>query len=154
MKPQSDPRSRCVAVARRGLGRGLALAGAGAMVLGGCGYASMVRKDFVRTYACPEERTVVVARDDLRAPLATPITPAQPPPEVAADPERMRLWQARVDAERQASIAKSDERTVYEARGCNEQLFYQCGLMPTMHPNTVTPACNPFTPAAPVPAAP
>ncbi len=63
---------------------------------------------FSRVFFCPVDRIV-----------ATPITPAAPPPDVAADPQRLTLWQA--------SHAETSHVVV---EGCGQRLTYTCQLQP------------------------
>jgi hypothetical protein len=97
--------------------------------------ANKVRGDFGYDYSCPDSRIGVSARDDLEegplSPRPPPPVEASPPPDVATDPERLRVWQENREAQRRRDERFADSlsecgRRVYEATGCGERRFYSC----------------------------
>lgn len=80
---------------------------------------------FVQSTVCPATRVKVTPRPDIspHTIYAVGPPPAAPPPEVAADPERMRLWNSqqpkRLDID---AIAKT-----FEVSGCGRTIRYVCG---------------------------
>lgn len=80
-------------------------------------------------YSCPVEQIQTFERSDLDAAAvleqwhaSTGTTPTGPPPGVAEDPARRELWEAR----RAEVLAKLDEKTAFEVRGCGHQEFFLC----------------------------
>jgi hypothetical protein len=100
-----------------------ALVLAGGLALAGCtSKESGAREEFSRDFTCPPERVDVRARGDLKP--ADFLKPATPSPEVAADAERLKLWQAQQDKQREDANPFGYE--VFEARGCAHQTLYFC----------------------------
>jgi hypothetical protein len=89
-----------------------------------CGCQSVTdgaKQQFSEDHTCPLERIEVRARPELKpSQFRSPSAPA----EVAADPARLRLWQAK-----QAELAENVDSwgEIVEVRGCGVQLFYSCG---------------------------
>ena len=73
------------------------------------------RTQFSQDATCPEDRVAV-----RETPLV--LTPVEPPPDVAADPQRLAMWQAR-DAEQRR--AKQSDR-YYVVSGCGASHVYRC----------------------------
>jgi hypothetical protein len=61
------------------------------------------RAEFVKDASCPADR----------ASVAHPAS--APPPDVAADPDRLRIWKAEAEKSR-----------VYSAQGCGQERTYRC----------------------------
>lgn len=82
------------------------------------------REKFASRNTCPEERVTATLRKDLKAvDLAFRAEP--PPPAVAADPERLKLWN-----EKQArAAAEWDGKRVVQVRGCGREEFAICGQL-------------------------
>ena len=113
-----------VGTARRGLSWVLAAA---LLAIGsGCGVrASEVREVFAEDNNCPEDRVEVKKRSDLSAwSVSTGGLVKKPPPDVAADPERLAMWQ-----KKRKQLQKNSERNswVFEARGCGQEAILVCG---------------------------
>jgi hypothetical protein len=82
---------------------------------------------FARVNTCPPERVIVTARPDVaphtivkqKQPEASP-----PPPEVAADPERMRFWRSEHPV---AKVPDVDAiAATYEVSGCGKTVMFAC----------------------------
>ena len=63
---------------------------------------------FSQVFFCPVERIVVA-----------PSAPAAPPPDIAADPQRLALWQA-----------SHGETSHFVVEGCGKRLTYKCQFQP------------------------
>jgi hypothetical protein len=91
------------------------------VLLGGCTtYPGLVHERFELERACPEDRTSVQQRSDLK-PVCGEAS-ATPPPDVAADPDRLSLW----SSQRQRQDSDCAGWSVWEATGCGQTLVYQC----------------------------
>jgi hypothetical protein len=79
---------------------------------------------FSRSYACPADRVIVTARPDV-APRSVVRVPAssEPPPDVAADAERLRLWRSMHAPSRDVDAIGA----VYEVAGCDRRAMFVCG---------------------------
>jgi hypothetical protein len=80
------------------------------------------REEFSRQLTCPLERVEARARpelhvSDLREERSTP------PKDVAADPERMKMWQQKQDEDRKW---RDNRDEIFEVRGCGHQLLMAC----------------------------
>ncbi len=119
MKPVASRRVRTAATAA--LAPALLL---GALSLASCGSSSnAARRFFVYTKTCPSGQVKQVRRRDI---VPHPIVPhdAPPPPEVSADPARLRVWQeARADERKAAYVEACD---VFELTGCGQRALYCC----------------------------
>ncbi len=80
-------------------------------------------------YSCPPEQVQTIERSDLDAAaviaqwhIATETTPKEPPKEVAEDPARRKVWEAR----RAEVLAELDQKTAFEVRGCGHQELLLC----------------------------
>jgi hypothetical protein len=96
-----------------------------AVLLSGCATLDLgtgAKHIFSREMFCPEGRVTVQPKPDT-APHVLLGVPEAPPPEVAADPERLKLWQQRVDDQAQAL---DDSAATYELDGCGAQALYVC----------------------------
>jgi hypothetical protein len=87
--------------------------------------ADGAKSDFATAYACPANRVEVKARPDLHPSDFKPKRkPKTPPADVAADPERLKMWQAEQDR----FMSYDDTyHSMYEANGCGHQALYECG---------------------------
>lgn len=75
---------------------------AGFLILAaGCGAQSVVANRFSEQAACPRSRVTVTQH------------PFHPPPEIAADPERLKIY-------------INEQVPVFQARGCDTERFYMC----------------------------
>jgi hypothetical protein len=97
---------------------------------------SVVRTNFSQAITCPEGRIEVSPRTDLAAeevPWALggsyPPSAADPPADVAADPERLRLWRDRREASERDAREQRAKLRVYVASGCGTTVFYLCRLL-------------------------
>ena len=79
------------------------------------------KRSFSSSNSCPLDRVESRERPELHPSMLAPS--AQPPAEVARDPERLALWQ-----QQQAKSRAADDRnqTVFEVRGCNHEQLYRC----------------------------
>jgi hypothetical protein len=92
--------------------------------LASCDYSSTARDTFAKNNTCPPERVSVVARNDMKGSSFQQARGAAPPPDVAADPARLRYWQRQ-----QGEGAVNADRlcgSVYQATGCGKQEFFCC----------------------------
>jgi hypothetical protein len=102
-------------------------AGAAVMVVcaigvSGCkGITTGAKEHFSKDFSCPEDRVEVRERADLHA--SDGKERDQPSKEIAADPARLKMWQAAQDSARASS--DSDE-TIVEARGCGHETLQAC----------------------------
>jgi hypothetical protein len=87
--------------------------------------ADGAKSDFSTTYTCPANRVEVRPRPDLHPSDFKPkARPKTPPSEIAADPERLRMWQAEQDRSRNYD---DTYHSIYEASGCGHRALYECG---------------------------
>jgi hypothetical protein len=90
-----------------------------------CSLANGAKSDFSAAYTCPADRVEVRARPDLHpSDFKRKTRPKTPPGEVAADPERLRMWQAEQDRLRNYD---DNYHSVYEVSGCGHVVLYECG---------------------------
>lgn len=88
-----------------------------------CGCPSVdgaVRHQFSVRYTCPAEDIRIRERTEI--PAHTLLHPAEPPEDVRRDPERLRLWEQRV----QETNERADEYHVYDVSGCGLEHRYVC----------------------------
>jgi hypothetical protein len=78
------------------------------------------RDEFAGHFTCPKERVEVRSRPDLNSYDLT-WGRAQPPPDVAADPQRLALWK-----EKQQDSRSRGSDPVFELRGCGHSVLYHC----------------------------
>ena len=81
------------------------------------------KEEFSKDVNCPADRVEVRPRADLTASAVLWSKPAAPPPKVAADPERLAMFNKK-QQERAAATDGSCE--VFEAKGCDTQVLYCC----------------------------
>jgi len=102
--------------------RTLVLGAVAVVLLSGCKSKEQgVREHFAKDFTCPEKRIEVRERTDLKPSNWSKETP--PPAEIAADPERLKMWQAKRDEQRGYEDSSD---TIFEARGCDHQKLYAC----------------------------
>jgi hypothetical protein len=78
---------------------------------------------FSARYTCPAGRLSVVKRNDLPPRVLFGAKPSPPPAEVAADPERMKLWRQN---QADTLAALDDTGTTYEVDGCGRRELLIC----------------------------
>jgi hypothetical protein len=101
-----------------------ALALSSALVLTACqSLEDGAKAEFSSQFTCPLERIEARARPDLK-PSQVEREPSRPSPEIAADPERLKIFQQK-QAELDANVDRAD--SVVEARGCGHTVLYTCG---------------------------
>ena len=104
-----------------------ALALLGAVASAGCGMSlpKGARSLFSATHTCPAEGVTVQPRPDVpRHSLLTAQRSAKPiPPEVAANPERLALWN-KMHPSADADLDRAG--TTYEVSGCGHTTLYVC----------------------------
>jgi hypothetical protein len=86
------------------------------------------REEFARAYSCPEDRVVIKPRPDVRwsTVLFPQLGKSAPPPEVAADPERLAKWK-KDQSDADARTAESfDSYDVFEGSGCDHDVLLGC----------------------------
>ena len=78
---------------------------------------------FVNSVMCPASRVKVNSRPDIRPHEVYVIgaPPAAPPPEIAGDPERLKLWESHQPQLDIDAIART-----YEVHGCGHTVIYVC----------------------------
>ena len=92
------------------------------LLLAGCKSKEQgAREHFSKDLTCPEDRVEVRERADVKASAWMRVE--TPPADVAADPERLKMWQAKQD-ERRSYEESSD--AIFEAKGCGAQKLYAC----------------------------
>jgi hypothetical protein len=79
------------------------------------------KQTFSKQFTCPPDRVESRARPDLK-PSAFKKAKT-PPPDVAADPGRLKMWN---DQQEKALTASDGMDWIAEARGCGQQAFYSC----------------------------
>lgn len=94
----------------------------GAIAGSGCKKVTQGAKEhFAKDFTCPIDRVEVRPRKDLR-PSDFEKRP-RPSKEIAADPERLALWQA----EQKKSLEWMDNHDeIIEANGCGHEALYAC----------------------------
>jgi hypothetical protein len=95
-----------------------------------CGCTSLdegARQEFSRHFTCPESSITVTERSDLDADEIERGPIPDPPAEVKADPTRLALWN-------QQHQPIHTGHTIYQAAGCDHEVFYSCGRSKKSHP--------------------
>jgi hypothetical protein len=108
------------------------------------GYESGAREQFSKQFTCPEDR-VEVRQSALTVASVKGKKRAEPPPEIKADPGRLKLWQAEQD--KTASFSSVFCSELWEARGCDHQTLYCC-YRPSKHANRVNCSSEDYPPGA------
>jgi len=100
--------------------------------LGGCkSQEEQARDEFSEEFSCPASRIEVrelegVTPYDVRQKY-NPTAKPQPPAEIAADPERLAIWEEKEEEKRRASQREPGfGSNVFEATGCGETITYEC----------------------------
>jgi hypothetical protein len=89
------------------------------------GLSDGAKESFSTEHTCPVDRVEARARPDLQHSSFS--TAERPPADIAADPGRLAMWQAR---EEKTRTAWDSTYEIYEARGCGKQAFYGCQHRP------------------------
>lgn len=79
------------------------------------------REHFSKSFSCPLDRVEAKARTDLRD--SSFRRKEEPPAEIAADPERLKMWQAKQDEQREF-FDRGNE--IFEMKGCGHEQFLSC----------------------------
>jgi hypothetical protein len=99
------------------------------LVASGCeSMGDGAKKEFSRSYSCPESSTESRERKDLTPYDVRHWDPTKPPPDVAADPTRLAVWEKNEQETRQSV---NSHYTVMEVRGCSRTALYECGRVNT-----------------------
>jgi len=94
------------------------------VALAGCQSLSDGAKEtFSQENTCPADRVEVRERPELKASSFTTGT-SQPPADIAADPERLKMWQK----EQRERLERNDNNghKYAQARGCGKTVLYDC----------------------------
>jgi hypothetical protein len=85
---------------------------------------------FAWRYSCPDDRVTFTERPDLRRHDAPPApTHATPPPEVAADPQRLAMFRETERKENEVRAATAeDTRYIIEVSGCGVTELSVCQI--------------------------
>ena len=99
-----------------------------ALVVAGCNFTQRPEPAAAQIFStdatCPTERVQVKPRPDVAPATVLPPPAMEPPPaEVAADPERMKLWRAQHDT---APDFARLQAQVFEVTGCGHRTLYVC----------------------------
>jgi hypothetical protein len=103
----------------------VAVAGAAVVCLAAAGCWSPsdeVREDFSRELSCPKGSIQVRTRADVDAYDLTHDS-RKPPADVAANPQRLAVWQSNQERDREYSRSHYG---VLEAKGCGSESLYEC----------------------------
>lgn len=93
------------------------------VVIAGCSQEKSARERFATDKTCPIDRVTATEKVGESAHDLIWGPPKKPPPEIAADPARLALWQKQEDASKKSW----DKATrVWEVTGCNETQLYTC----------------------------
>jgi hypothetical protein len=83
--------------------------------------ADGAKKTFSRSNSCPVDRVEVRERPDLLP--SSFQSQGTPPADIAADPERRKLW---LQQREKMATAFDGTLTIVEAHGCGRDTFYGC----------------------------
>ena len=98
------------------------------------GYEGGAREQFATQFTCPGDRVEVRPRPDLKPQDVQYPNRPPPPPEIKADPERLKIWQAGEDK----TLANAGTFCeLWEGRGCGHQTLFCCHR-PQKHANRVS----------------
>jgi hypothetical protein len=84
------------------------------------------REEFARRHSCPEDRVTVQERDDVDPAEIVPGLEGEPPPEVAADPERLAKWTQDANEKRAQAEDGVSSLAVFEVSGCDTSMVLFC----------------------------
>jgi hypothetical protein len=87
------------------------------LLLASCANSSVARDTFASSHTCPSDRVSVTPRPDLWR-----FSFVSPKPDVAADPERLRVWQER----QKKAAADALPCVVFEMDGCGQSQLLCC----------------------------
>jgi hypothetical protein len=89
--------------------------------------ADGAREEFARRHSCPEDRVTVQERDDANAAeIAFGFEEGEPPPEVAADPERLAKWKQDAEEKRTRAEDGASSLGIFEVGGCDTSMLLVC----------------------------
>ena len=95
---------------------------------------------FQHENSCPANRLNV---KQVKVPLADLVEPRQPPKEIAADAERLAVWNQTIKEE----LARYDRLTAVDISGCGSHADYFCWEKHVLHDNY---GCIPMDPNRPL----
>lgn len=82
------------------------------------------KETFSQENMCPLDRVEARERPELTsASVKPPGPPAVPPPEIAADPARLKMWR---DQRAEAAARRDLGHHYAQARGCGKTVLYDC----------------------------
>jgi hypothetical protein len=85
------------------------------------------REEFARQHSCPEDRVTVRERDDVSpAEIVPGLEEKEPPPEVAADAERLAKWKQDAEEKRAKAEDAVSSLAVFEVSGCDTSMVMLC----------------------------
>ncbi len=89
---------------------------------------------FVQRLSCPAERIQIEEIADtslhaLRQRQTQQKAPSTAPAEIAADPERLALWQEQAEQAQSNQKAIDERYRLYRVSGCQQQEVYACEFM-------------------------
>jgi hypothetical protein len=93
-------------------------------LVSGCSDSGLAKETFAASQVCPEERVTATVRKDLD-PIDLMTRPEKPPPEIAADVQRLELW----NQQRKSRSSDWEGKAVVQVRGCDVEKFYVCGQL-------------------------
>ena len=92
------------------------------LLSGCCSVSAGAAERFSTDYTCPRKRIVTTRRPDVPAHDVLKSWAAQPPTDLGTDPDRLAMWQSRVDKMKR----EVDRRTVIDVSGCERTARYAC----------------------------
>jgi hypothetical protein len=119
-----------------------------ALTLFGCTFSSYeksaVRSAFGDSASCPDDRIVV---SEIPRPAGAKPLPVPPPPpsDVAADPERLAVYQKAHGVD---TYRYNKDLPFFEVEGCGQRHVYQCPLLPNPDGLTLSTSCQLVDPPA------
>jgi hypothetical protein len=84
--------------------------------------------EFSKDFSCPADKITVKPRDDLKIHDITFGPRPAPPSDVAKDPQRLAIWNAK---EQKNEDSWNNSGNVYEVSGCDHDLVYTCSQAQT-----------------------
>lgn len=105
------------------------IAGVAVLATACASLSGAARTAFAQHFACPPERVTVAERSDIHPTINVPDKP--PPPEVAADPERLAYYRKMNQPAHTIPNPVYDGYDFFDATGCGHHAIYAC-LHPTM----------------------
>jgi hypothetical protein len=93
--------------------------------LAGCNQQRSAEEAFSKDRSCPVDKVAATPRPSLSIyDLTFGKVAGEPPKDIAQDPERRALWQAKQD---ESKRVWDKTGTLYEVAGCGEKKYYVCG---------------------------